>query len=114
VTGADGTPVTYVLNLIDTPGHVDFTYEVSRSLERVREPCCSSTRAGIEAQTLANLYLAMGGRPAHHSGAQQDRPAERSAGQVRRRARPVLGCDPADILRVSAKTGQGVASCSTP
>jgi len=110
VTGADGTPVTYVLNLIDTPGHVDFTYEVSRSLEACEGAVLLVDAAqGIEAQTLANLYLAMEGdlhiipvlNKIDLPSAQPDKYAAELA--------QVLGCDPADILRVSAKTGQGVA-----
>jgi GTP-binding protein LepA len=47
---------TYELNLMDTPGHVDFAYEVSRSLAACEGACWWSTRAGVEAQTLANVY----------------------------------------------------------
>jgi len=99
----------YVLDLIDTPGHVDFTYEVSRSLAASEGAVLLVDAAqGIEAQTLANLYLALENdlhvipvlNKIDLPAAQPDRYA---AELVR-----VLGCDPADVLRVSAKTGQGV------
>jgi GTP-binding protein LepA len=106
-TGLDGTG--YVLNLIDTPGHVDFTYEVSRSLAACEGAVLLVDAAqGIEAQTLANLYLALEGdlqivpvlNKIDLPAAQPDKYAAELAG--------IIGCDPDDVLRVSAKTGQGV------
>jgi len=106
-TGTDGT--RYVLNLIDTPGHVDFSYEVSRSLAACEGAVLLVDAAqGIEAQTLANLYLALEAdlhvipvlNKIDLPAAQPERYAEEIAG--------ILGSDPADVLRVSAKTGEGV------
>jgi GTP-binding protein LepA len=99
----------YVLNLIDTPGHVDFSYEVSRSLAACEGAVLLVDAAqGIEAQTLANLYLALGAdlkiipvlNKIDLPAAQPDRYAAELAG--------IIGCDPAEVLRVSAKTGEGV------
>jgi GTP-binding protein LepA len=106
-TGEDGR--VYVLNLIDTPGHVDFSYEVSRSLAACEGAILLVDAAqGIEAQTLANLYLALDAdlkiipvlNKIDLPAAQPDRYAAELAG--------IIGCDPADVLRVSAKTGEGV------
>ena len=99
----------YVLNLIDTPGHVDFSYEVSRSLAACEGAVLLVDAAqGIEAQTLANLYLALGAdlkiipvlNKIDLPAAQPDRYAAELAG--------IIGVDPAEVLRVSAKTGEGV------
>ena len=99
----------YILNMIDTPGHVDFTYEVSRSLAACEGAILLVDCAqGIEAQTLANLYLAMENNltiiPVLNKidlpAAQPDKFAEELAN--------LIGCKPEDCLRVSGKTGEGV------
>jgi GTP-binding protein LepA len=108
--GEPGAGPTYVLNMIDTPGHVDFTYEVSRSLAACEGAVLIVDAAqGIEAQTLANLYLAMDAdlhvipvlNKIDLPSAQPDKYAAELA--------KIIGCDPGEVLRVSAKTGEGVA-----
>ncbi|WP_344157219.1 translation elongation factor 4 [Nocardioides koreensis] len=107
--GVDSGPGTYVLNMIDTPGHVDFTYEVSRSLEACEAAVLLVDAAqGIEAQTLANLYLAMNAdlhiipvlNKIDLPSANPEKYAAELAG--------LIGCDPSEVLRTSAKTGLGV------
>ena len=101
---------TYVLNMIDTPGHVDFTYEVSRSLAACEGAILLVDAAqGIEAQTLANLYLAIEADlhiiPVLNKIDLPNANPEKYAAELAR----IIGCDPDDVLRVSAKTGAGVA-----
>ncbi|UWM49114.1 translation elongation factor 4 [Streptomyces carpaticus] len=106
----DTSGTSHVLNMIDTPGHVDFTYEVSRSLAAC-EGCVLLVDAaqGIEAQTLANLYLAMENDLTIIPVLNKiDLPAaqpEKFAAELAH----LIGCDPSDVLKVSAKTGEGVA-----
>jgi GTP-binding protein LepA len=103
----DGT--TYALNMIDTPGHVDFSYEVSRSLAACEGAILLVDAAqGIEAQTLANLYMALENDLTIIPVLNKiDLPAadpERFAKELA----DLIGGDPEDVLRVSGKTGQGV------
>ncbi|MCW0211778.1 MAG: translation elongation factor 4 [Pseudonocardia sp.] len=98
-----------VLHLIDTPGHVDFTYEVSRALEACEGAILLVDAAqGIEAQTLANLYLALEKDLTIIPVLNKiDLPAadpDRYAAEIAH----IVGCEAADVLRVSAKTGMGV------
>ncbi len=102
-------PGTYVLNMIDTPGHVDFTYEVSRSLEACEAAVLLVDAAqGIEAQTLANLYLAMGADlhiiPVLNKIDLPNANVEKYAAELA----GLVGCDVSDVLLTSAKTGLGV------
>ena len=102
-------PTVYDLNLIDTPGHVDFSYEVSRSLQACEGAVLVvDASQGIQAQTLANVYLAM----------EQDltiipvlNKVDLPAADVPRVSKQVinlLGCDESEIIYISAKTGQNV------
>jgi GTP-binding protein LepA len=103
--------VTHVLNMIDTPGHVDFTYEVSRSLAACEGAILLVDAAqGIEAQTLANLYMALENdltvvpvlNKIDLPAAQPEKYSEELA--------KLIGCEPEDVLRVSGKTGEGVSA----
>ncbi len=99
----------YELNLIDTPGHVDFSYEVSRSLAAVEGAILVvDATQGIEAQTLANVYLALEANLAIIPVINKiDLPAA-NVPKVTAEIVNLLGCKPSDILQVSAKTGDGV------
>nr|WP_223185917.1 translation elongation factor 4 [Streptomyces sp. CBMA152] len=108
-TEGPGQGSTHILNMIDTPGHVDFTYEVSRSLAACEGTVLLVDAAqGIEAQTLANLYLAMENdltivpvlNKIDLPAAQPEKFSEELAN--------LIGCQPEDVLKVSAKTGVGV------
>ena len=110
VDGPDGVVRAYALNMIDTPGHVDFSYEVNRSLAACEGAVLLVDAAqGIQAQTLANLYMAIEGdltiipvlNKIDLPAAEPERHAEEIAS--------LIGCDIDDVLKVSGKTGQGVA-----
>jgi GTP-binding protein LepA len=100
----------YILNLIDTPGHVDFTYEVSRSIAAC-EGCILLVDAaqGIQAQTVANLHIALEKGitiiPVVNKIDLASADVERSVGELAK----LLGIEPTEVQRVSAKTGSGVA-----
>ena len=111
IDSSEGLPLAgaYDLNLIDTPGHVDFSYEVSRSLQACEGAVLVvDASQGIQAQTLANVYLAM----------EQDltiipvlNKVDLPAADVPRVSKQVinlLGCDDSEIIHISAKTGQNV------
>ncbi len=105
--GQDGE--TYTLNLIDTPGHVDFTYEVSRSMSAVEGSLLVvDASQGVEAQTLANAYQAI---DADHDIIpvlnKIDLPAA-EPDRIRRQIEDVIGLDASDALEISAKTGEGM------
>ncbi|WP_017178385.1 translation elongation factor 4 [Actinomyces timonensis] len=109
VAGPDGAIRPYALNMIDTPGHVDFSYEVNRSLAACEGAVLLVDAAqGIQAQTLANLYMAIEGDLAIIPVLNKiDLPAaepERHADEIA----SLIGCEPGDILKVSGKTGAGV------
>ena len=101
--------VTYQLNLMDTPGHVDFTYEVSRSLAACEgSMLIVDSSQGVEAQTLANSYLAI---DADHEIIpvlnKIDLPAA-EPDRVRQEVEDVVGLAAEDAIAVSAKTGKGI------
>ena len=106
---------TYILNLIDTPGHVDFAYEVSRSMQAVEGSLLVvDASQGVEAQTLANVYQAI---EADHEIVpvlnKIDLPAA-DTDRVATQIEDVIGIDATDAVHISAKTGIGIPTCSKP
>ena len=105
----DGKPITYILNLIDTPGHVDFSYEVSRSLAACEGAVLLVDAAqGVQAQTVANVHLALENDlviiPVLNK---VDLPAADLESCTEQMVE-LLGIEPEEILKISAKTGDGV------
>ncbi|MFP6654959.1 MAG: GTP-binding protein, partial [Myxococcota bacterium] len=106
-TAADGE--TYILNLIDTPGHVDFSYEVSRALSACEGALLVVDAAqGIEAQTLANAYLAVDADLELLPIVNKIDLPSADPDRVAQEIEDIVGLDAADVLQVSAKTGVGV------
>lgn len=100
---------SYELNLIDTPGHVDFNYEVSRSLAAVEGAILLvDATQGIQAQTLANLYLALEQDLTIIPVINKIDLPNADVEQTEKAIVELLGCESSDVLRVSAKTGEGV------
>ncbi|MEE8393524.1 MAG: translation elongation factor 4, partial [Rhodospirillales bacterium] len=102
---------TYQLNLLDTPGHVDFSYEVSRSLAACEGSLLvvDSTQ-GVEAQTLANVYMAIENNHEIVPVLNKIDLAASEPEQIKRQIEDVIGLDASQALEISAKTGQGVAA----
>ena len=106
-TANDGQP--YELNLIDTPGHVDFGYEVSRALEACEGALLVvDASQGIQAQTLANLYMALEADLEIIPVINKIDMPSANPGGVAEEISQLIGTPPADILRISAKSGQNV------
>ncbi len=100
---------TYVLNLIDTPGHVDFSYEVSRSLAACEGSLLLvDASQGVEAQTLANVYLALDADHEIVPVLNKIDLASAEPERIKAQIEEVIGLDATDALPISAKTGQGV------
>jgi GTP-binding protein LepA len=106
-TAADGE--TYQLNLIDTPGHVDFSYEVSRSMKACEGSLLLvDASQGVEAQTLANVYLALEHDHEIVPVLNKVDLAAAEPDRIKQQIEDVIGLDASDALEISAKTGRGV------
>ncbi|MDP6590193.1 MAG: translation elongation factor 4 [Alphaproteobacteria bacterium] len=102
--------VTYTLNLVDTPGHVDFSYEVSRSLAACEGSLLVvDATQGVEAQTLANAYLAVDGGHEMIPVLNKIDLASAELERIRQQIEDVIGIDASEALPISAKTGAGVS-----
>jgi GTP-binding protein LepA len=99
----------YTLNLIDTPGHVDFSYEVSRSIAAC-EGCLLVVDAtqGVQAQTISNLYMALDNDLEIIPVINKIDMDSAHPDEVEDEIVELLGCDPTDIIRASARTGEGI------
>ncbi len=101
--------VTYTFNLIDTPGHVDFSYEVSRSLAACEGALLLVDAAqGVEAQTVSNTYLAIENNLTIIPIINKVDLASAMVDEVQDQLVELIGCDKDEIIAVSAKTGQGI------
>ena len=104
-----GDGETYQLNLIDTPGHVDFAYEVSRSLAACEGSLLLvDASQGVEAQTLANAYLAIDAGHEIVPVLNKIDLASAEPGDIRRQIEEVIGLDASGAVEISAKTGEGI------
>ena len=99
----------YILNLIDTPGHVDFSYEVSRSIAACEGALLVvDATQGVQAQTISNLYMAIDNNLEIIPVINKIDMPSAMPDEVEDEIVDLIGCDPADIIRASGKTGEGV------
>ncbi len=99
----------YILNLIDTPGHVDFSYEVSRSIAACEGALLVvDATQGVQAQTISNLYMAIDHNLEIVPVINKIDMPQAMPDEVEDEIVELLGCDPEDIIRASGKTGEGV------
>src|SRR3712207_5017039 len=98
----------YVLNLIDTPGHVDFSYEVSRSIAACEGALLIvDATQGVQAQTISNLYMAIDHNLEIIPIINKIDMPNAMPEEVEDEIVDLIGCDPEDIIRASGKTGEG-------